>query len=130
MEYLHMDLLPGTLDMLVLRTLRTDRLHGYRIAKNIRSTSNYPALKRLEAKGWIASAWEISEHVKEFGIRFALGASRRDVVWLVERRGLILAGMGIVIGVGSPPWQCPCSPRFWDSAHRRLPCTLSFPWRY
>lgn len=67
-----MDLLQGTLDMLVLRTLRTGPLHGYGIAKNIRSTSNetldiefgslYPALKRLEAKGWIASGWEISEH--------------------------------------------------------------------
>ena len=67
-----MDLLQGTLDMLVLRTLRTGPLHGYGIAKSIRSTSNealdiefgslYPALKRLEAKGWIASAWETSEH--------------------------------------------------------------------
>src|SRR5215475_15419627 len=67
-----MDLLQGTLDMLVLRTLRAGSLHGYGIAKNIRSASNdaldiefgslYPALKRLEAKGWIASAWETSEH--------------------------------------------------------------------
>jgi PadR family transcriptional regulator, regulatory protein PadR len=67
-----MDLLQGTLDMLVLRTLRAGPLHGYGIAKNIRSASNealdiefgslYPALKRLEAQGWIASAWQISEH--------------------------------------------------------------------
>jgi transcriptional regulator len=67
-----MDLLQGTLDMLVLRTLRAGPLHGYGIAKTIRSASNealdiefgslYPALKRLEAKGWIASAWETSEH--------------------------------------------------------------------
>jgi PadR family transcriptional regulator, regulatory protein PadR len=67
-----MDLLQGTLDMLVLRTLLTGSLHGYGIAKAIRGTSNealdiefgslYPALKRLEAKGWIASAWQTSEH--------------------------------------------------------------------
>ena|SRR5581483_7134163 len=67
-----MDLLQGTLDMLVLRTLRVGQLHGYGIAKAIRTTSNealdiefgslYPALKRLEAKGWIASEWETSEH--------------------------------------------------------------------
>ena len=54
-----MDLLQGTLDMLVLRTLQAGSLHGYGIAKNIRSTSNealdiefgslYPTLKRLEA---------------------------------------------------------------------------------
>ena len=67
-----MDLLQGTLDMLVLRTLLAGSLHGYGIAKAIRGASNdaldiefgslYPALKRLEAKGWVASAWETSEH--------------------------------------------------------------------
>jgi macrolide transport system ATP-binding/permease protein len=43
-------------------------------------------------------AYTVSRRVKEFGIRIALGASRRDVVWLVERRGLILALIGIAIG--------------------------------
>jgi PadR family transcriptional regulator, regulatory protein PadR len=67
-----MDLLQGTLDMLVLRTLVFGPLHGYAIAKAIRSSSNealgiefgslYPALKRLELKGWVASKWETSEH--------------------------------------------------------------------
>ena len=67
-----MDLLQGTLDMLVLRTLLAGSLHGYGIAKSIRSVSHealdiefgslYPALKRLEAKGWIASGWETSDH--------------------------------------------------------------------
>ena len=66
-----MDLLQGTLDMLVLKTLRPGPLHGYAIAKAIRTTSSdaleiefgslYPALKRLELKGWIASKWETSE---------------------------------------------------------------------
>ena len=67
-----MDLIQGTLDMLVLRTRLFGPLHGYGIAKAIRNTSNealdiefgslYPALKRLETKGWISSKWEISEH--------------------------------------------------------------------
>src|SRR5690348_18232235 len=67
-----MDLLQGTLDMLVLRTLLLTPLHGYAIAKAIRSNSSdsldvefgslYPALKRLELKGWVASTWDISEH--------------------------------------------------------------------
>jgi PadR family transcriptional regulator PadR len=67
-----MDLLQGTLDMLVLRTLLLAPLHGYGIAKAIRGNSSealdiefgslYPALKRLEAKGWIAANWEVSEH--------------------------------------------------------------------
>jgi predicted permease len=43
-------------------------------------------------------AYTVSRRVKEFGIRVAVGATHRDVVWLVERRGLILAGVGIAIG--------------------------------
>ena len=66
-----MDLVQGTLEMLVLKTLRLGPLHGYGIAKAIRITSKealdiefgslYPALKRLELKSWIASRWETSE---------------------------------------------------------------------
>jgi transcriptional regulator len=66
-----MELLPGTLDMLVLRTLIFGPVHGYGIARAIRGTSKealaiefgslYPALKRLEMKGWIASKWDTSE---------------------------------------------------------------------
>jgi len=67
-----MDLLQGTLDMLVLRTLIAGPLHGYGISKAIHASSSetleiefgslYPALKRLEIKGWISSKWETSEH--------------------------------------------------------------------
>jgi PadR family transcriptional regulator PadR len=66
-----MDLLQGTLEMLVLRTLVLGPLHGYAISKAIRANSNdvleiefgslYPALKRLEAKGWVSAKWELSE---------------------------------------------------------------------
>jgi PadR family transcriptional regulator PadR len=66
-----MEPLYGVLDMLVLRTLVFGPLHGYGIAGAIRDTSGdslkiefgslYPALKRLELKGWIASKWEVSE---------------------------------------------------------------------
>jgi len=61
-------LLQGTLDMLVLRTLLFGRAHGHQIAKHIRRTTDdllqvdhgslYPALHRLERKGWIAAKWE------------------------------------------------------------------------
>jgi PadR family transcriptional regulator PadR len=67
-----MEPLYGVLDMLVLRTLLFGPLHGYAIAKslhdesgeaiNIEFGSLYPALKRLELKGWIISKWETSEH--------------------------------------------------------------------
>jgi PadR family transcriptional regulator PadR len=66
-----MNPLHGLLDMLVLRTLLFGPLHGYGVAKAIRQTSVdaldiefgslYPALKRLEQQGWIASNWEISD---------------------------------------------------------------------
>jgi PadR family transcriptional regulator, regulatory protein PadR len=65
------ELLQGTLDVLILRTLLFGRTHGHAIAKHIQRTSEdllkvetgslYPALHRLEARGWIASAWELSE---------------------------------------------------------------------
>ncbi len=43
-------------------------------------------------------AYTVSRRVKEFGVRIAVGASRGDVIWFVERRGLLLAGAGIAIG--------------------------------
>ncbi|HUB81149.1 MAG TPA: PadR family transcriptional regulator [Bryobacteraceae bacterium] len=62
------DLLQGTLDMLILRTLILGPAHGHQIAKHIQRTTDdvlqvehgslYPALHRLERKGWIASKWE------------------------------------------------------------------------
>jgi len=61
-------LLQGTLDMLILRTLLFGRAHGHQIAKHIQRTTDellqvehgslYPALHRLERKGWIAAKWE------------------------------------------------------------------------
>src|SRR5262245_16241851 len=68
------DLMRGTLDLLILRTLRRGPSHGLSIAKHIQRTSEdllqvetgslYPALYRLEAKGWIAASWELSDKGK------------------------------------------------------------------
>ena len=68
------ELLQGTLDLLILRTLLAGPTHGHAIAKHIQRTSEdllqvetgslYPALHRLEAKGWIAATWELSEKGK------------------------------------------------------------------
>jgi len=64
------DLLPGTLDMLVLKTLNRGTLHGYAIAQLLRQVSDdvlqveegslYPALQRLELNGWIEGEWGLS----------------------------------------------------------------------
>jgi transcriptional regulator len=68
------ELLQGTLDLLILRTLMAGPQHGHAIAKHIQRTSEdllqvetgslYPALHRLEAKGWIAAEWALSEKGK------------------------------------------------------------------
>lgn len=66
-----LDLLQGTLDLLILRTLRTGPLHGWAISDRIQQISEevlqvnqgslYPALHRLEHQGWIKAEWGISE---------------------------------------------------------------------
>jgi PadR family transcriptional regulator, regulatory protein PadR len=65
------DLLPGTLDMLILRTLQTGSMHGWAISERIQQISRdvlqinqgslYPALHRLEHQGWIEAEWKVSE---------------------------------------------------------------------
>jgi transcriptional regulator len=66
------DLLPGTLDMLILRTLGRGSLHGYAIAERIRLVSDevlvvgesslYPALQRLLVNGWVTAEWGASDN--------------------------------------------------------------------
>jgi PadR family transcriptional regulator len=68
------DLFQGSLELLLLRTLSAGPAHGHAIAKHIRHTSEhalqvktgslYPALHRLEAKGWIAASWDLSDKGK------------------------------------------------------------------
>ena len=67
-------LLQGTLDLLILRTLRSGALHGHGITKEILRTSDellrvehgslYPALHRLEKRGWLTSRWRETESVR------------------------------------------------------------------
>src|SRR5881398_2096499 len=68
------ELLQGTLDLLILRTLLAGPTHGHAIAKRIQRTSEellqvetgslYPALHRLEAQDWIAASWQLSDKGK------------------------------------------------------------------
>jgi transcriptional regulator len=65
------DILPGTLDLLILRTLQTEVMHGWAISERIQQISQdvlqinqgslYPALHRLEHQGWIDAEWRTSE---------------------------------------------------------------------
>src|SRR5215510_13642280 len=66
------DLLPGTLELLILRTLAAGPAHGYGIAQHLKDVSDevlqvgesslYPALQRLLLKGWVRAAWGASEN--------------------------------------------------------------------
>src|SRR5262245_63846022 len=70
------ELLRGTLDMLILRTLQLGPAHGHQIAKHIqRSTGDvlqiehgslYPALHRLERRGWLVAKWESGDRNRDF----------------------------------------------------------------
>ncbi len=84
------ELLQGTLDMLILRTLRFGPAHGHQIAKHIQRTTEdvlqvehgslYPALHRLERKGWVASKWELAkDRNREFKYYRLTPAGRRQL---------------------------------------------------
>src|SRR5664279_2205519 len=86
------DLLQGTLDMLILRTLLPGAAHGHQIAKYIQRTTDdllqvehgslYPALHRLERKGWIAAKWETAakDQKREFKYYRLTAAGRKQLV--------------------------------------------------
>jgi len=88
------DLLPGTLDMLILRTLQRDALHGWAISERIQEISEdvleinqgslYPALHRLEHLGWIEAEWAVSELGRRAKYYRLTAAGRRQLA--VETR--------------------------------------------
>lgn len=81
------DLVQGTLDLLIMRTIATERLHGWAIAQRIQFLSKdvlqinqgslYPALQRLERQGWIAADWGVSETSRRARFYRLTGAGRR-----------------------------------------------------
>ena len=85
------ELLQGTLDMLILRTLLFGPAHGHQIAKHIQRTTDdllqiehgslYPALHRLERKGWLAAKWEpaVKDQKREFKYYRLTPAGRRQL---------------------------------------------------
>ena len=103
-----MDVLQGTLEMLVLRTLRAGALHGYGIAKAIGNSSNealqiefgslYPALKRLEAKGWIESKWEVSEHNRRAKFYRMTATGRKQLAQEHSKWSAFVEAVGRIMG--------------------------------
>ncbi len=106
-----MDLLPGTLDLLVLRALEDEDLHGYAVARRIEGLSGdafsveqgslYPALYRLEKAGWLRARWGRSDTGRRVKI-FALTApGRRHLARETENWDSLVAAVGRVLRGGA-----------------------------
>jgi PadR family transcriptional regulator len=102
-----MELLQGTLDLLILRTLLAGRAHGHAIAKHIQRTSEdllqvetgslYPALHRLEAKGWIVASWALSDKGKRARFYRISPLGRKQLVAEQSKWEAFSRAMGLVL---------------------------------
>src|SRR6188474_352113 len=83
------DLFPGTLDLLILRSLRAGEMHGYGIAQHIKASSDevlqvgesslYPALQRLLLNGWVKANWGTSENNRRARYYTLTAAGRKQL---------------------------------------------------
>jgi transcriptional regulator len=101
------EFLQGTLDILILRTLSFGRAHGHAIAKHIRHSSQdvfqvetgslYPALHRLEAKGWIAASWDLSDKGKRARYYRLTALGRKHLTSGQSRWHAFSQAMGLIL---------------------------------
>jgi PadR family transcriptional regulator PadR len=102
------EMLKGTLDMMILRTLVTGDAHGHTIAKVIEHTSEdvleveqgslYPALHRLEDRGWVSSYWGTSENNRKAKFYRLTAAGRKQLVLETSRWRQTIRAIGLVMG--------------------------------
>jgi PadR family transcriptional regulator PadR len=101
------DLLQGTLDLLILKTLQTGPTHGWDIAQRIRQVSGeilsvnqgslYPALHRLEAQGRIASEWGASDNNRQAKFYKLTAAGRRQLAAETEAWERFSHAVGLIL---------------------------------
>jgi PadR family transcriptional regulator len=101
------DLLQGTLDLLILKTLVREPLHGWAIAKRIQLLSNevlsvqqgslYPALHRLENQGWITAEWKSSEHGRDAKVYELTKEGRRQLTRELESWNRLSSAVGLLL---------------------------------
>ena len=101
------ELLRGTLDLLILRSLLPGPNHGHAIAKHIQRTSEdllkvetgslYPALYRLEANGWIAASWETSDKGKRARYYRITALGRKQLVSEQSKWEAFARAMGLLL---------------------------------
>jgi PadR family transcriptional regulator, regulatory protein PadR len=104
------EILQGTLDFIILQTLRWGPRHGYGIAQLIRANSNnalqvdtgslYPALHRLERKKWIAADWDVSDNNQRIRVYKLTAAGRKR---LAAERSKWAQLSAAIAGILNPP---------------------------
>jgi PadR family transcriptional regulator, regulatory protein PadR len=102
-----LDLLQGTLDMLILRTLQWGAQHGHGIGQMIRTQSDdrlkvetgslYPALHRLEKRGWLSAKWGISEANQRAKYYALTSAGKAQLVRERDRWTQLVAAIGRIM---------------------------------
>jgi PadR family transcriptional regulator PadR len=104
------DLIQGTLDLLILRTLANEPKHGWAIARRIQQVSGdvlqvtqgslYPALHRLEQQGWLKSEWITSESGREAKAYSLSAAGRKQLAKELESWSRLSAAIHLVVKEG------------------------------
>jgi len=103
------DLLQGTLDMLILKALSLGPLHGYGVIQRIRQMSEemlsgeqgalYPALYRIEHKGWVTSKWDVTETGRRAKFYKLTAAGRKQLSIEEESWDLLALAIAKVRGI-------------------------------
>jgi len=106
------ELLQGTLELLILRTLLPGPAHGHAVAKHIQRTSEdqlqvetgslYPTLHRLEAKGWIAATWELSEKGKRARFYRLTPLGRKELAAERSKWEVFSRAMALILNPADP----------------------------
>ncbi len=104
------DLFPGALEMMVLRLLKLQPLHGYALVQRIRQVSNdllqveegslYPALQRLLKDGLVSAEWSVSSTNRRVRIYRITAAGSRHLAKEVSKFERMLQGIGLVLAAG------------------------------
>jgi PadR family transcriptional regulator PadR len=102
------DLLQGTLDMLILKALALEPMHGFGVSVRIRQISRdvlrveqgslYPALYRLEQQGWIRSEWGVSENNRRAKYYTLTAAGRRQLRQETENWERLSGAINLILG--------------------------------
>src|SRR5712675_392238 len=101
------DLLQGTLDLLILKSLQLEPMHGFGIAVRIRQMSDevlqveqgslYPALYRLEDQGWIAAEWGVSDNNRKARFYRLTAAGRKQMNAEAENWERVSAAINLIL---------------------------------